>query len=452
MSSVSDEPARLTDPPVSRLATNAEPFPGFVVLPAVTGDLDTIAMLDECDALGDGQLACLLAAANGQLHVLQYLARRGYDLRKSARRARALAAANERQAVVRFLQGLCELDAEGATVEETADLERSAARDAAAARPGFPTVSILLANYNHARYLDTSLSGIFTQRHPATEVIIVDDGSTDNSVEVIRSYANRYPNLQLLLNEGNRGQYYSIQRALHAATGDYVVWASSDDLLLPRFIERSLQILKQHPQAGLCFSRLAVFVDGSTATRIYTGDTDDKPFDYGAEVRYLSPGDLVQRLRRHYLWISGNTVLAKREALLEMGGFEGELRWHADWFAYYVVALRYGACMIPETLAMMRERRGTYSANGMHAFGAQQQVLTSLLDLIKRPKYQDLLPAFRRCPSLFAPFGVAIARASLAAPRHYDLAWSMTRWFGPRFFRRKLAQFLSISRIYPSKH
>ena len=83
----------------------------------------------------------------------------------------------------------------------------------------------------------------------------------------------------------------SIQRALVEAKGDYVVWAASDDLLLPQFLERSLDVLRELPEAGLCFSRLAVFVDGTTQAREFNERTDGAAFDYGTEPRYISPDD-----------------------------------------------------------------------------------------------------------------------------------------------------------------
>jgi glycosyltransferase involved in cell wall biosynthesis len=396
-----------------------------IVAPAVIGDLNAIELLDKCRLLGDGEFVCLLAAANGHLHVLEFLRDSGYDVPAMLPKILPLAEANERHAVVRFLR---EMQANPEAKR------RKTHRDLSA----YPTVSVLLANYNHARYLHTSLSGIFGQRHPANEVIVVDDGSSDESVAILESYARQQPTLRLFVNDTNRGQHYSIQRALAAASGDYVVWASSDDLLLPRFLERSLDVLKQHPKAGVCFSRLAVFVDGTTEHRVYDA-THAAPFNYGKEPSFLSPARLVEILRKHYLWMSGNTVLARRDALEEIGGFEGELRWHADWFAYYVIALRHGACMIPETLAMMRERTGTYSATGVQNRNTQRRVLTALMDAIKSDKYKDLLPVFRRCPSLFSPFGMNMARATVSAPRHYDFLAPMTQRYVSQFVRRKLS-------------
>lgn len=299
-----------------------------------------------------------------------------------------------------------------------------------------PTVSILLANYNHAKYLPTSLAGICGQTHPATEVIIVDDGSTDDSVAVIEEYAQRFPNIRLLRNDMNRGQHYSIQRALLAAHGDYVVWAASDDLLLPDFIERSLGVLKQYPDAGLCFSRLAVFVDGTTETRHYTESTQGVAFDYGEHPRFIAPDELKSILSRHYLWLSGNTAVARRSVLLEIGGFASQLKWHGDWFAFYVVALRYGACVIPETLAMMRERQNTYSRTGIDNHDEQTKVLAALFDTVKSSQFRDLLPVFRGCPSLFSLFGRPALDTAMRQPRHWDLAWRIGRWLIPRYLLR----------------
>lgn len=288
-----------------------------------------------------------------------------------------------------------------------------------------PSVSILLANYNHAHYLPTSLAGICDQTRPADEIIIVDDGSTDQSVQRIEQFAARQRNIRLLKNDRNMGLVFSINKALGAATSDYVVWASSDDLLLPNFLERSLDVLQKYPDAGLCFSQLAVFVEGTSIVRHYTGDKSSghalAAFDLGNEPHFLSPVQLYKRLHPRYLWMSGNTVVARRDALLEAGGFDPALRWHCDWFSFYVVALRHGACLLPETLAMMRERSNTYSALGMADPRQQRAVLRKMLTVIKTARYRDVLPFFRWRPSLLTPFGLQMLVVAGGDFRHYDI-------------------------------
>ena len=297
-----------------------------------------------------------------------------------------------------------------------------------------PTISILLVNYNDARYLHTSLEGILAQTDPADEIIVVDDGSTDESVQYARTMLARHPNAHLIQHGRNRGQNAAIQRALVEATSDYVVWASSDDLLLPRFIERSREVLARYLGCGICFSQLCAWREGTREVVEYSASNHDAAFNLGASAKYYSPDELREILRNHYLWISGNTVLARRDLLIEMGGFDPQLRRHADWFSFYAIALRAGACGIPETLAMMRERGGAYSRSGAENRGQQANVLRMLLDTSKQLRHRELLAAFRESPSTLGPFGRAVASANIWRVRHFDfilplLAWRIRRKF-----------------------
>jgi putative sugar O-methyltransferase len=292
-----------------------------------------------------------------------------------------------------------------------------------------PTVSILLSNYNHGIYLQDSLSAFCEQTMPAFEIIIIDDGSTDNSVEVIGRFKNKYPNISLLQNEKNKGVVYSINRTLEVAKGDYIVWASADDKLLPNFIEKNVSCLETFPGAGLCFSRLAVFEDGTNIERHYTEENYGLAFDLGKENHYLNKAALVNRLQKSYLWMSGNTVVARRRALVAMGGFAQNLHWHADWFAFYAIALRYGVCIIPETLALMRERPNTYSKRGMSDPIKQQKVLTTIIRTVYNKENKDIFPAFAACPCLFSPFGTPMLKAFSTKPQYWKLFWSYLTWY-----------------------
>jgi glycosyltransferase involved in cell wall biosynthesis len=80
------------------------------------------------------------------------------------------------------------------------------------------TVAIVLSNYNHARYLPESLAAICGQTRPAGEILIIDDGSTDDSVAVIEDFARREPAIRVLRNERNLGLQASIARALPLIT------------------------------------------------------------------------------------------------------------------------------------------------------------------------------------------------------------------------------------------
>jgi glycosyltransferase domain-containing protein len=295
--------------------------------------------------------------------------------------------------------------------------------------PRTVTVSVLLCNYNDARYLPDSLSAICTQTRLPEEVIVLDDGSTDDSLAIIEGFARRHPFVRVLTNESNRGLLYSINRALREARCDFVVWAAADDRLMPNFIERNAQCLEQYPAAGMSFSRLAVFQDGSDEVTPFTEQNQGPAFDFGAEASFLSPEGLRQRLQRSYLWISANTAMASRTALMQAGGFDQELRWHADHFSFMAVALRHGACCIPETLALMRQRNQTYSSAGMAKRNEQRVTLGRFADKLTTKGWRDIGIAALRCPSLLSPFGSLMCEALLLKPRRWPFAVTYGLWW-----------------------
>jgi glycosyltransferase domain-containing protein len=291
------------------------------------------------------------------------------------------------------------------------------------------TVSVLLCNYNHARYLPDSLSAICTQSRLPEEVIVLDDGSTDNSLEIIEGFARRYKFIRVLKNEINRGLLFSINRALKEARCDFIVWASADDRLMPNFLERNVECLRQYPAAEISYSRLAVFRDGSDEITPFTEKNHGIAFNFGTTPRFFSPEALRARLQQSYLWLSANTAMASRAAVIRVGGFDDELRWHADHFGFLAVALRHGVCCIPETLAVMRQRDQTYSSAGMADRNLQSATLGRMADKLTTKGWRDLGVAYLRCPSLFSPFGGQMLEVLLFKPRRWPFAVTYGLWW-----------------------
>jgi len=290
------------------------------------------------------------------------------------------------------------------------------------------TVSILLTNYNHAKYLPDSLEGICGQLRPADEIIIVDDGSTDNSVEIIKSVQKKFSRIQLLENGDNKGVQYSIRRALNSAKMDFIVWAAADDLLLPNFLAENMSMLEKNENAKISFSRLATFKDGSTDINSFDETTNGLAFDFSALPHFLEPAQLQDRLKASYLWLSGNTAVVERLALKEFDGFLPELKWHSDWFSFYAVALRNGTCLIPETLAAMRVLPETYSSAGIQNAKEQRTVLTEVCNALAYPHMGDVRKTFRARPCLFSPMGSRMLPALRQNVRDLDLYIRYLTW------------------------
>lgn len=248
-----------------------------------------------------------------------------------------------------------------------------------------PTLSVLMPNYNHARFLPESLGAILAQSYRPLEIIVVDDASTDNSVEVIKAFAREEPLIRLVRNEQNIGAVLNANRLLELASGEYVYFASPDDRVLPGLFEKSMTLLAQHPQAGLC-SALARLIDETGQDKgLYQSQV------MSSQASFFSPAESLRALQQHGGWMVGSTIIFKRQALLEAGGFIPEIGPFVDGFTQQVIALRYGACFIPEPLACWRQTETGYSATESHKI---ERFLESIghMTRLMRTTYRDVFP------------------------------------------------------------
>src|SRR5581483_9009415 len=191
-----------------------------------------------------------------------------------------------------------------------------------------PTLSVVLPNYNHSAHLPATLESILGQSAPPTEVIIIDDCSTDNSVTVIEEFARRHSSIRFLRNEKNRGAVASFNRGIDEAKGDYLVMAPADDEMRPGFLEKSLHALGRYPQAGAC-SSVCQYRDMSSGLTWLLGTS------LGNRPRFIGPDEMVALGRRGQLLVATSSMIVKRRDFLAVGKYRAELAWHCDWFAYF---------------------------------------------------------------------------------------------------------------------
>ena len=114
-----------------------------------------------------------------------------------------------------------------------------------------PSFSVTVQNFNHARHLPKCLDSVLQQSLQPSEILVLDDASTDNSVEVIKGYERKHSHLRLIQNECNLGAVGNVNRAVELAREDYIFSSAADDTIAPGFFEKSLGLLGPHPQAGL---------------------------------------------------------------------------------------------------------------------------------------------------------------------------------------------------------
>ena len=120
-----------------------------------------------------------------------------------------------------------------------------------------PFVSILINNYNYGRFLGDAIRSALAQSYTNLEIVVVDDGSTDNSVEAAQAFGDR---VHLIVKE-NGGQASAFNAGFAASRGEILCLLDADDVFLPSKVERIVQLFRQNPEIGWCFENLKLFHD-----------------------------------------------------------------------------------------------------------------------------------------------------------------------------------------------
>lgn len=119
-------------------------------------------------------------------------------------------------------------------------------------------ISIITANYNYANYIEEAINSVLNQTYQDWELIVVDDGSSDNSVEIIKSYCEKDTRIKLFQhdNVANKGLKESLLIGLKHASGDWIAFLESDDIFEPTNIEKKVETIKKNPEIKLIFNKV----------------------------------------------------------------------------------------------------------------------------------------------------------------------------------------------------
>ena len=134
-----------------------------------------------------------------------------------------------------------------------------------------PKISVVTPSFNQAEYLERTLRSVLDQGYPNLEYLVIDGGSTDGSVEIIRRYADR---LAFWVSEPDRGQTDAINKGLRRATGEWVAWQNSDDIYYPGAFHNLAATAAKYPQASLIIGDMMLI------------DENDRPL---RDIRYVKP-------------------------------------------------------------------------------------------------------------------------------------------------------------------
>ena len=242
------------------------------------------------------------------------------------------------------------------------------------------TLSVVMANYNHGHYIQEALQAILSQSFPPLEVIVIDDGSTDNSVQIIESIAKENPIVKFYRNVENMGPWHSSNKGAKIATGEYIYFCAADDRVCPGFFEKSVKILNQNPQAGLSSGLLKIIgKDGNDEMWAKT------PVISSTEC-FLSPDQVRKTLLKHGFWFTGHTAIFRREYAVkdkDTDFWDPELYQFADHIVTMIVATKHGVCFIPEILATWRSYVGISGYADTHFLSEEAKTISALDKIVQ---------------------------------------------------------------------
>ncbi len=210
-----------------------------------------------------------------------------------------------------------------------------------------PTISVTIPAYNATRTISATLDSILKQTFSDFEIIVINDGSTDNTVEKVQEFQD--PRIKIFSYE-NGGIVAALNRALTHARGEYIAFMDADDLWTPDKLELQLKALQDYPEAGVAYSWTTDFIDGKEDQQL-----PDKPMYFSGDVL---PQLLVSNFLRH-----GSNVLVRRSAIDVIGELDPIASPAEDWDYYLRLAAQYPFALVPKHQIFYRQSTTSLSSN-----------------------------------------------------------------------------------------
>lgn len=209
-----------------------------------------------------------------------------------------------------------------------------------------PKISILVASYNYEQYIGETLDSLVNQTYKNFEVVVVDDGSKDNSVMLIKEYVKKFPNIFLYRHKNgeNRGLAETIKLGIEKATGKYVAFCESDDYWLQNNLEEKVKIINKYHSPKIIYNNVKLF-----------GPGQKKQEEYIANLSLMSDGLFETKPvpMTYNIIPTFSCVMIDRKALMECD-FDAYIPAWIDWWLYRQIFAKYPVYHVDKALSMWR--------------------------------------------------------------------------------------------------
>jgi glycosyltransferase involved in cell wall biosynthesis len=214
-----------------------------------------------------------------------------------------------------------------------------------------PKVSIVTPTYNMAQYLPAAIESALSQDYPDKEIIVLDDGSTDGTAEVVRGYGDRVRYFW----QPNEGVASAYNQLISLSSGDYVHVLDADDVLLPGAVSRGVAMLDVYPNAAFVYGPAVVINHDGQAYGRRSAPA------WIARAGCVSSREAFRELLQG-CHVTNSTVMLRRSVLDEVGPYQPESVPGEDWQMWLRIVSRYDMAYSPETAALYRTHAGSITA------------------------------------------------------------------------------------------
>lgn len=289
-----------------------------------------------------------------------------------------------------------------------------------------PKISVIMAVYNGADYLQTSIESIVQQTYSNFEFIIIDDASIDNTWSILEEYARIDSRIVLVKNTSNNGLTKSLNAGLRIARGEYIARQDADDISTPDRFLKQVQVL-----------------DADIDTILVSGNfdiIDENGEQLQQERREVAPV-LVAWYQLFYNYLTPHSlVMFRREPALKIGGYQESYKYAQDYELWLRLLDLGKALILPDTLLQLRVHKTNISSlhsktQFTYAISASQQKLGELTGTVFQTRETEMLSDFWRAQKLPARYNLidfnqkleVIYRAFLEYKNASQSAWLIRR-------------------------
>lgn len=214
-----------------------------------------------------------------------------------------------------------------------------------------PKTSVVIPSYNHGAFLGYAVNSVLKQTDADFELIIVDDGSNDNSLEVLSTFSD--PRIKVY-SQSNQGAHSAINRGIHEARGKYLAILNSDDAYHPQRLEKLISILERDGEIGLVGSHIQIIDEANRNLSVKHSFEDNFPWPLARPERSFRAGeDLHAALLTENFWATTSNFVFSRYWYEQVGEFR-PLRYAHDWDFALRIANKAKLFWFPEPLIKYR--------------------------------------------------------------------------------------------------